>query len=98
MAEIESESESDQLQSASHDHEEAKFKKEDEEGEEGCTLQFLDSLDAYLTLVDSLSSSLRQVFKSHLPLCYVYSFCVRFEFFSVNYFWYPINLSRPGSY
>ncbi|KAF3335664.1 coiled-coil domain-containing protein 115 [Carex littledalei] len=50
--------ESDQLQSASH--EEAKFKKEDEEGEDECTLQFLDSLDAYLTLVDSLSSSLRQ--------------------------------------
>lgn len=56
MAEIES----NQLQSASH--EEAKFKMEDEEGEEECTLQFLDSLDAYLTLVDSLSSSLRQVF------------------------------------
>ncbi|KAJ4778640.1 Coiled-coil domain-containing protein 115 [Rhynchospora pubera] len=53
MAEIES----DQLQRASLD--ETKVKNEDEEEEE-CILQFLDSLDAYLTLVDSLSSSLRQ--------------------------------------
>ncbi|KAJ4805656.1 Coiled-coil domain-containing protein 115 [Rhynchospora pubera] len=53
MAEIES----DQLQRAPLD--ETKVKNEDEEEEE-CILQFLDSLDAYLTLVDSLSSSLRQ--------------------------------------
>lgn len=55
MAEIES----DQSQSASN--EEAKVKDEDVIEQE-CILEFLDSLDAYLTLVDSLSSSLRQVF------------------------------------
>ncbi|KAJ1694820.1 hypothetical protein LUZ63_011518 [Rhynchospora breviuscula] len=48
---------SDQLQRASLD--ETKVKNEDEEEEE-CILQFLDSLDAYLTLVNSLSSSLRE--------------------------------------
>ncbi|KAJ3688902.1 hypothetical protein LUZ61_018066 [Rhynchospora tenuis] len=54
MAEIES----DQLQRASS-LEETKVKNEYEEENE-CILQFLDSLDAYLTLVDSLSSSLRE--------------------------------------
>lgn len=43
-----------------HENETVEKRKEEKEGKEEDLLQFLDSFDSYLTLFDSLSSSLRQ--------------------------------------
>ena len=44
-----------------------------EEEEEENVVQFMDSLDTYLTLFDSLSSTLRQVTPTSIPILYFYT-------------------------